>query len=987
MLVAALAFAGVAQAEWTADESRLKAELPRIKAASVAHIRSLLKEAAPQFGTQDPMPQYFKDGKVNYGPLGNWISGFFPGSLWKLYDLTGEADLKDAAIRYTDLLAKITSSRQHDIGFMLYCPMGEGLRLAPEKKSDYKRWLMEGCETLSSLYNPDLGLIRSWPWGNHLVIIDNMMNLEMLEWGAKNGGSAQYHEIALSHARRTDENHFRPDGGAYHVLDYDPNNPDWVLAVYSKQGANLVKSSWSRGQGWATYGFTMMYRETGERRFLVRAMKSADYAIEHPNMPADGVPPWDFGVKPTVGPQPRSEADAKKGIVVRAGDCDRDASAAALMASSFLELAELAPPERGKVYRAYAVKTLLSLASKDYFAAPEGEGNFLIKHFASARPINLGFNYLKQGNREAWFDSGVNYADYYFLEALQRFEKGLPKCAAKRPAFAELGPLGYSFGASALDEMMLIKRRICPREWMGPKKQDIAATRKAMTKEGSWPDIDYALWTKRNDACFGDHFSRVQVMAKGAFSLEDQSMGRDAIKATLWWIDNVKGKNPNWWPNKIGVPRRMCDAMLLVDDLLDDAERAKIYDYLAVCTIDANSTGGNLTDEAYITMERAILGRDERLLAHAVREISDEIRIAPEGLEGIQEDWSFHQHGPQQQMCTYGYAFLDPAFRFMRLLKGTRWELPPEKFALCCNMLQEGCRWLLWKDSLDVASIGRHFTHHCQIGRARETKRLMSVAASLGWEFPKEPPEGFRYFHKSAQAIYRTKEFMFSMRGCTKSVRGLETHVMGMNKLGGHLTDGSLFTYVTGQEYTDIYPLWNWRMLPGLTSYTDLKPVRRSFQDEYNVSPNELEDMDGVSDGKDGAKLHYAFRRDGLSFVNDYAFSPAGVTVSVKDVTSSRTDSRVSTCVEHSLAQPDAKAFPWENGCVRAVNGGITYLVYGHKDAIHCEIADRTGDWKDMNTERSSQPCSGRVFQLWIDHGTAPQNAAFRYEIRPCSFE
>ena len=200
-LVVALAFAGVAQAEWTADEAKLKAELPRIKAASVAHIRALVKEAAPQFGTQAPMPQDFKDGKVNYGPLGNWISGFFPGSLWKLYDLTGEADLKDAAIRYTELLAKITGSRQHDIGFMLYCPMGEGLRLAPEKKSDYEKWLMAGCETLSSLYNPDLGLIRSWPWGNHLVIIDNMMNLERLEWGAKHGGSARYHEIALSHAR------------------------------------------------------------------------------------------------------------------------------------------------------------------------------------------------------------------------------------------------------------------------------------------------------------------------------------------------------------------------------------------------------------------------------------------------------------------------------------------------------------------------------------------------------------------------------------------------------------------------------------------------------------------------------------------------------------------------------------------------------------------------------------------------------------------
>ena len=125
---------------WTADEAKLRASLPQVKSACVAHYRALLDEAKSNFGTDKPMPQYYKDGKVDYGPLGNWISGFFPGSLWKLYDLTGEKDLRDAAVRYTDLLKKVTRSCQHDIGFMLYCPMGEALRLAPEKKSEYEKW-------------------------------------------------------------------------------------------------------------------------------------------------------------------------------------------------------------------------------------------------------------------------------------------------------------------------------------------------------------------------------------------------------------------------------------------------------------------------------------------------------------------------------------------------------------------------------------------------------------------------------------------------------------------------------------------------------------------------------------------------------------------------------------------------------------------------------------------------------------------------------
>ena len=973
---------------WTADEAKLRAGLPQVKSACVAHYRALLDDAKSNFGTDKPMPQYYKDGKVDYGPLGNWISGFFPGSLWKLYDLTGEKDLRDAAVRYTDLLKKVTRSRQHDIGFMLYCPMGEALRLAPEKKSEYEQCLLEGANTLASLYRPDLGLIRSWPWGNHLVIIDNMMNLELLEWAAKNGergtgNGERFHEIACSHARQTDRHHFRADGGAYHVLDYDPGNGDWVAAAYSKQGADLTRSSWSRGQGWATYGFTMMYRETGDVRFLVRAMKSADYAIDNPNMPADGIPPWDYGVTPTEGPVPRGEEDARRGIVVRAGDCDRDASAGALMASALLELAELAPPERGKDYRAYAVKTILSLASKDYFASRE-EGPFLIKHFASARPVNVGFPYLKQGNREKWFDCGSNYADYYFLEALQRFEKGCAKANVKKPSLAELRKLGYAPGASALEEMMLVKRRICPKEWMGPKKNDLQSVRKSMSPEGRWPDLDYAAWTKVNDAvCYKTHFWRAKFLARGYNSLHDRNLGEAAIKAVVWWIDNIKGRNPNWWPNEIGLPRLLCDGMLMVDDLLTDEQRAKVYDYLEVTRLDANSAGGNLADEAYIVMERAILGRDERLFSLAVREMFDEIKIAGDGMEGLQEDWSFHQHGPQQQMCTYGLAFLDPALRMASLLADTRWEMPKGKFALCCNMLGEGCRWMLWRDSVDVASVGRHFHHHTQRDKARAVKGLISKAVGLGWEFEKKEPVGFRYFHKSAHAVYRTEKFMFSMRGSTKSVHGLETHVMGMNKQGGHLTDGALFTYVTGNEYEDIYPLWNWRMLPGLTSYADLPPVRRNFMDEYNTSPNEIEDMDGGDTGDSRARLHFGFRRDGLSFVKDFEFSPKGVKVRVSGITSERTDSRVTTGIEQSLAQDDAKVFPWENGCVRAVNGGIEYRVYGPEGSIHGEIADRTGDWRAVNSELPSAPCSARVFHIWIDHGVAPKGASFSYEILP----
>ena len=168
-----------------------------------------------------------------------------------------------------------------------------------------------------------------------------------------------------------------------------------------------------------------------------------------------------------------------------------------------------------------------------------------------------------------------------------------------------------------------------------------------------------------------------------------------------------------------------------------------------------------------------------------------------------------------------------------------------------------------------------------------------------------------------------------------------------------------------------------------MTSYADLLPVRRNFQDEYNTSPNEVEDMEGGDTGDSCARLHFGFRRDGLSFVKDFEFSPKGVKVRVSGITSARTDSRVTTGIEQSLAQDDAKISPWENGCVRAVNGGIGYRVYGPEGSIHGEISDRTGDWRAVNSELPSAPCSVRVFQLWIDHGVAPKGASFSYEILP----
>ena len=399
-LVAAVACA--AQATIPADEAKLSAQLPSIFAKATDHYRALLEAMKAQ--PPDTFPKRFQDGKLVSIKPKDWCSGFFPGSLWYLYEYTKDPFWKDQAAAYTERLIEPLrhDASNHDVGFRTYCSAGNALRLTGDKR--YAEFLHDTSAALRTRYDDKLGLIRSWnspkKGGGHfgtkyIVIIDNMMNLELLEWDAKNGGDPKSDKIARSQADVTDAHHYRPNGSAYHILDYDPDTCR-VRAHYSGQGGN-VEGTWARGHAWGIYGFTMMYRETRVKKYLDRAMSAADYWLDEPNLPEDGISWWDFSF-------PGEE---------------RDVSASAVTASALLELQAFAPPSKAAKYRAAAVKMLAAMASPAYFAKQGENGDFLLMHSVGHKP----------GNSEV--DVPLNYADYYFLEALLRFSRlePLPEAA------------------------------------------------------------------------------------------------------------------------------------------------------------------------------------------------------------------------------------------------------------------------------------------------------------------------------------------------------------------------------------------------------------------------------------------------------------------------------------------------------------------------------------------------------------------------------
>ncbi len=321
-----------------------------------------------------------------------WTSGFYPGCLWYLYEYSGDNNMEEDAKEMTSRVEREKyTTNNHDVGFILYCSFGNGLRITGEES--YKEVLLTGAKSLCTRFRPNIGCIQSWGSRRQWqcpVIIDNMMNLELLMWAFKESGDSSFYHIAVSHADTTMKYHFRPDYSTYHVVSYDTITGA-VEARQTSQGA-ADESSWARGQSWGLYGYTMMYRETGLERYLLQAQHMADFLINNPNLPEDKIPYWDY--------------DAP-GIP----DALRDASAGAIMASALIELSGLTGGEKGKEYLGVAEKQLRTLASPSYTARPGENGNFILMHSVGSLPA------------KSEVDVPLSYADYYFIEALMRYRK------------------------------------------------------------------------------------------------------------------------------------------------------------------------------------------------------------------------------------------------------------------------------------------------------------------------------------------------------------------------------------------------------------------------------------------------------------------------------------------------------------------------------------------------------------------------------------
>ena len=356
-------------------------------------VKQSLKMAASV--PQGRLPQTISGDRLRTSDDAWWTSGFFSGELWYLYEYAGLDSLKMWAEDFTMRVKNQQhTTSNHDVGFMIFCSFGNAYRITGNK--DYLSVIDTASQSLITRFNPRTGCIRSWDdrrW-EYAVIIDNMMNLEMLLWAGKQFDNPQFTDIAVTHANTTLRNHFRPDYSTWHVVSYDTITGE-ATVKQTAQGYS-DDSAWARGQSWGLYGYTMMYRETKDPAYLRQAEHIADLLINYPGMPEDGIPYWDYNA-PDIP------------------DALRDVSAAAIMCSALLELADYSAA--GARYFEVASRQLESMCSPAYRAQLGENCNFLLKHGVGNMP------------EQSEIDVPLSYADYYYVEAMMRYKSRITRSA------------------------------------------------------------------------------------------------------------------------------------------------------------------------------------------------------------------------------------------------------------------------------------------------------------------------------------------------------------------------------------------------------------------------------------------------------------------------------------------------------------------------------------------------------------------------------
>lgn len=475
--------------------------------------------------------------------------------------------------------------------------------------------------------------------------------------------------------------------------------------------------------------------------------------------------------------------------------------------------------------------------------------------------------------------------------------------------------------------------------------------------DGSWPDIDYQS-RERAEWRAATHLNRTLAMAKAARLDQNRKLEQQTLRALDFWLDHDY-RNPNWWWNEIGVPQLMGEiGSLLLPDLPEN-DRSKIVEIMKRSNWRRVPwTGANLIWGTRIEIVRGCLQNDPAVVAEGYRRMYEEIKIVSPSEEGIQADASFHQHGPQLYNGGYGLVFADDVGKFISFAQGTRFQIPSDRDAIFRFYLHGGQQWMTYKGLFDYSAIGREITRP-----ERVTEKLPDIP-------------GNKQFWCSDFMVHRRKDFYTSVKMFSTRTRNAEL-VNGEGKKSEHLSDGVNFLYRTGNEYRDIFPVWDWTKLPGTTAIQgtletgDPRPIGMRAKSAF---------VGGVSDGTYGLAAmdlirgNLTAKKAWFFFDDHYVCLGAGITLSNDRQHDVATDVNQTLLVGNVVRNP--------HGSIKWVDHDQVGYVFGPHTSVSFSAKTQSGRWSDIgagSTELVSLP----VFNLWIEHGRSPHASTYQYTVLP----
>lgn len=555
----------------------------------------------------------------------------------------------------------------------------------------------------------------------------------------------------------------------------------------------------------------------------------------------------------------------------------------------------------------------------------------------------------------------------------------------------------------------------------------------ALNAEGAWPDIDYAsktggFWQPLT------HLARLEAMAL-AYTMPGSPLKGDAAlsaaihKALGNWLRNDYWSSA-WWYREIGVPADLAKILLLMDEELTPEERSAGIRIVGRAVMDSPPhwgrgvlTGQNRVWVAANALAKGLLASDMALVRRARDVVFEEVVIAsqPGGTrpvfktsgrpgdidvstqEGVQPDFSFYQHGPLLQLGNYGMGFAQDTVQWMTVLRGTSLAASPEKMAVVRGYLLNGLATVVWKGNVDISSCGRQIGPRSPAGKGGEVLLLLETAKTMDpghtaqYQAAIERdrldaaaiPAQSTYFWRSDYMVHRRPRYYASTR--MNSARVLATEVVNTENLsGGYLGDGATFLYLTGREYDDIFPVWDWARLPGVTAPVTADKARLKPKN-WKVT-NDSDFVGGVSDGGYGAAV-LTLNRDGVKAKKSWFYFDDEIVGLGAGISSDREP--VASSVNQCLAKGDVMvaagaAKPEKAGVgVReypdlkwAWHDGVGY-VFPSPQRVSLGFQEQTGAWNLVNGRAKPDPVTAEVFSAWIHHGDKPRDATYAYVLLP----